>query len=92
MEVVEIKPSVLRQQVEDGMKLKPLAEHYNLPVTQMKKVLQQLDLTIRKFQHPKFIILDEEVEEGALDVSLEGSDELTVELAVEEVETVETGW
>ena len=35
--VVEIRPSVIAQQINDGMKFKPLAEYYNLPVAQMKR-------------------------------------------------------
>lgn len=57
---VEIKPSVLREQVEQGMKLDALAEHYRLPKTQMKKALQQLGLKIRRFHEPKFVIVSEE--------------------------------
>lgn len=60
---VKIVPSVLKQQVEEGWKLKPLAEHYGLPVTQMKKALQALNLTIRKFHLPKFEFVNEDQEE-----------------------------
>ena len=64
---VQIVPSVLRKQVEEGWKLKPLAEHYNLPVAQMKKALKALNLTIRKFHEPKWEFAEEstvEVEEA----------------------------
>ena len=64
VEVVKIIPSVLTQQINDGMKLKPLAEHYGLPVMQMKTVLRQLGLTIRKFHAPKFVIVNEEESEA----------------------------
>lgn len=57
---VEIKPSVLREQVEQGMKLDTLAEYYGLPKSQMKKALQQLGLKIRRFHEPKFVIVSEE--------------------------------
>lgn len=57
---VEIKPSVLREQIEQGMKLDALAEYYGLPKSQMKKALQQLGLKIRRFHEPKFIIVSEE--------------------------------
>ena len=57
---VEIKPSVLREQVEQGMKLDALAEYYGLPKSQMKKALQQLGLKIRRFHEPKFVIVSEE--------------------------------
>lgn len=57
--MVTIIPNVLREQVEQGMKLNALAEHYGLPKSQMKKALQQLDLKIRRLQEPKFIFADE---------------------------------
>ena len=56
---VEIKPSVLREQVEQGMKLDTLVEYYGLPKSQMKKALQQLGLKIRRFHEPKFVIVEE---------------------------------
>jgi hypothetical protein len=62
MTQVKIVPSVLRAEIEEGMKLIPLAEKYNLPVMQMKAVLKQLGLQIRRFHTPKFIIVDEEAE------------------------------
>lgn len=58
--MVTITPSVLREQVEQGMKLDALAEHYRLPKTQMKKALQQLGLKIRKLHEPKFVFAEEE--------------------------------
>lgn len=58
--MVTITPSVLREQVEQGMKLDALAEHYELPKTQMKKALQQLGLKIRKLHEPKFVFAEEE--------------------------------
>ncbi len=58
--MVTITPSVLREQVEQGMKLDALAEHYGLPKTQMKKALQQLGLKIRKLHEPKFVFAEEE--------------------------------
>lgn len=57
--MVTITPSVLREQVEQGMKLDALAKHYGLPKTQMKKALQQLGLKIRRIQEPKFVFADE---------------------------------
>jgi hypothetical protein len=60
---VQIRPSVLKAQVEEGWKLKPLAEHYGLPVAQMSKALKALGLTIRKFHAPKFAFVEESVEE-----------------------------
>lgn len=57
--MVTIIPNVLREQVEQGMKLNTLAEHYGLPKSQMKKALKQLGLKIRRLQEPKFIFADE---------------------------------
>ena len=37
---VEIKKSILTQQVGEGWKRKALAEHYGLPETQMAQVLK----------------------------------------------------
>jgi hypothetical protein len=58
--MVTITPSVLREQVEQGMKLDTLAEHYGLPKSQMKKALQQLGLKIRRLHEPKFVFAEEE--------------------------------
>jgi hypothetical protein len=62
---VKIVPSVLKAQVEEGWKLKPLAEHYGLPVAQMTKALRALGLKIRKFHAPKFTFVEEATEENA---------------------------
>ena len=59
---VQIIPSVLREQVQEGLKLKELAEHYGLPVAQMKAALKQQGLTIRKFHLPKFVFVEESVD------------------------------
>jgi hypothetical protein len=59
MEQVKIKPSVLKEQIDNGMKMKELAEHYGLPVTQMKNVLKTLGLEIRKFRKPLWVIEEE---------------------------------
>jgi len=72
---VEIKPSVLREQVEQGMKLDALAEYYGLPKSQMKKALQQLGLKIRRFHEPKFVIVSEE-ETGHHNVISEGETDI----------------
>jgi hypothetical protein len=57
--MVTITPSVLKKQVEEGMKLDALAKHYGLPKTQMKNALKQLGLKIRRLQEPKFVFADE---------------------------------
>lgn len=62
-EPVKIIPSVIKNQIDSGWKMSQLKEHYGLPETQMKLVLKQLNLTIRKFHMPKFVILEENVEE-----------------------------
>jgi len=62
MSQVKIVPSVLRAEINEGMKLIQLAEKYNLPVMQMKAVLKQLGLQIRRFHLPKFVIVDEDEE------------------------------
>lgn len=86
---VKIVPSVLKQQVEEGWKLKPLAEHYGLPVAQMKKALQALGLTIRKFHLPKFEFVNEDQEE-LLDITDEMEVIVNEELGIVQEPVVET--
>ena len=50
----------LKKQVEEGMKLKPLAEYYEIPVAQMKRVLKQAGLKIRSFRSPQYVLIDDE--------------------------------
>ena len=93
-EQVKIVPSVLKQQVEDGMKLVALQEHYKLPATQMKAALKGLGLKIRKFHAPKFVFVTEEdalvVEwNDAIDTSVEDTVELTVEDILDDTAIVE---
>jgi len=87
---VKIVPSVLKQQVEEGWKLKPLAEHYGLPVAQMKKALQALDLTIRKFHLPKFEFVNEDQEEVQVIEDINDTVVLEVEEVVVQEPVVET--
>lgn len=89
--IVEIRPSVIAQQINDGMKLKPLAEYYNLPVAQMKKVLQQLGLQIRKFHSPKFVIVNEEEPTQVVTDDIDPETDPNVIVAEEVVET-EDNW
>lgn len=98
---VTIVPSTLRQQVEEGWKLKALAEHYGLPDAQMKKALKALNLTIRKFHNPKFVFAEEqttgqeviedtiamEAEEVNHVVETENTVEENVETPIEEINT-----
>ena len=70
---VEIKKSVLAQQVEDGWKRKALAEHYRLPETQMAEVLRKAGLKIRKFHAPKYQFVDDTQSETTESI-VEGND------------------
>lgn len=85
--MVTITPSVLREQVEQGMKLDALAEHYGLPKTQMKKALQQLGLKIRKLHEPKFVFAEEAQSHHTTSVD-NVPQESYVENSVEEEETL----
>ena len=51
--------SELKKQVDEGMKLKPLAEYYEIPVAQMKRVLKVAGLKIRSFRGPQFTLIDD---------------------------------
>ena len=70
---VEIKKSILAQQVEDGWKRKALAEHYGLPEAQMAQVLRNAGLQIRKFHAPKYQFIDDTQSE-IIESIVEGSD------------------
>ena len=59
---VEIKKSILAQQVEDGWKRKALADHYGLSEVQMADVLRKAGLKIRKFHAPKYQLVDDTIE------------------------------
>ena len=75
-EVKVIQLSVLKAQVESGMKKKALAEFYGLPMTQMTKALQSAGLKIRKFHNSVFIIKDDtlsDATEKAAEVSEESA-------------------
>ena len=83
---VEIKKSILAQQVEDGWKRSALAEHYGLPEAQMAQVLKDAGLKIRKFHAPKYQLVDDTTEEVNNEVIGEDVNTLTESVA-EEVET-----
>ena len=98
---IEIKKSVLSQQVQEGWKRKALAEHYGLPETQMAQVLKDAGLQIRKFHAPKYQFVDDtqEQEEGVEEIQTEineevGEDVNTLVESVEEekVTATTTGW
>ena len=80
---VEIKKSVLAQQVQEGWKRKALAEHYGLPETQMAQVLRNAGLQIRKFHAPKYQLVDDTIE-VVEEVTGEDVNETLVESVVEE--------
>ena len=71
---IEIKKSVLAQQVEEGWKRKALAEHYGLPETQMAQVLRDAGLQIRKFHAPKYQLVDDTNSEESVEITNEGND------------------
>jgi len=79
--IVTIIPNTLRQQVEEGWKLKALAIHYDLPDAQMKKALKSLNLTIRKFHSPKFVFAEEE-----LTIEEEINQDIEIDNTIEEYE------
>ena len=64
---VEIKKSILTQQVEEGWKRKALAEYYELPETQMAQVLKDAGLKIRKFHAPAFVLVTDDVATEEID-------------------------
>lgn len=59
---VSIDITVLTEQVNKGMKKAELAEFYGIPVTQMTSALKQAGLKIRKFHHPKFVLVNNTTE------------------------------
>lgn len=40
MSKIQIRPSILKEQIENGAKLKDLAEIYELPMSQMRRILK----------------------------------------------------
>ena len=81
--VVEIKKSVLAQQVQEGWKRKALADHYGLSEVQMADVLRKAGLKIRKFHAPKYQLVDDTIE-VVEEVTGEDVNETLVESVVEE--------
>ena len=92
---VEIKKSVLAQQVQEGWKRKALADHYGLSEVQMADVLRKAGLKIRKFHAPKYQLVDDTVdntEEIGEDINVV-SNEITEEtVEVREEATTEANW
>ena len=94
--VVEIKKSILAQQVEEGWKRAALAEYYGLPEAQMAQVLRDAGLKIRKFHAPKYQLVDDTIEEVDNEVVGEDVNTLTESVLEEEVteetSTTQQGW
>ena len=74
----EISLSELTRLVDEGMKMKPLAEYYGLPVSQMQQVMKSAGLRIRSFRAPQFVLIDDtkEVTEEQEEVEVEEAPEV----------------
>lgn len=82
MSKIQIRPSILKEQIENGAKLKDLVEIYELPMSQMRGILKELGFKIRKFHEKKYEILyDEE--------NLFEEEKLPAPTTIENYETVE---
>ena len=82
-EPVKIILSKLKEQVEEGMKRKELAEYYGIAELQMAKALKSAGLKIRKFHLPSFEIVAEE-DERQMKIPYEEVESTYPELTVEE--------
>lgn len=87
-EKIQIKLSVLTEQVEEGWKLKPLAEHYGIPVSRMRDILKSADLRIRSFRGPQVELVDDTEEEEKEEVFVEPVKD-TIEVPTEELPETE---
>ncbi len=87
-EKIQIKLSVLTEQVEEGWKLKPLAEHYGIPVTRMRAILKSADLRIKSFRGPQVELVDDTEEEEKEEVFVESVKD-TIEVPTEELPETE---
>lgn len=83
-EPVRIILSKLKEQVEEGMKRKELAEYYGISEVQMAKALKSAGLRIRKFHLPSFEIVEEEEDERQMKIPYEEVESNYHELTVEE--------
>lgn len=88
-EKIQIKLSVLTEQIEEGWKLKPLAEHYGIPVARMKDILKSADLRIRSFRGPQVELVDDTEEPTLTSSTMVESVEDTNEVSTEELPTTE---
>ena len=83
-EPVKIILSKLKEQVEEGMKRKELAEYYGIAELQMAKALKSAGLRIRKFHLPSFEIVAEEEDKRQMEIPYEEAESTYHELTVEE--------
>ena len=83
-EPVRIILSKLKEQVEEGMKRKELAEYYGIAEVQMAKALKSAGLRIRKFHLPSFEIVAEEEDKRQMEIPYEEVESTYHELTVEE--------
>lgn len=82
-EPVKIVYNTLKEQIEEGWKMDELKAHYGLNHSQMKRVLQQTNLQIRKFRKaPAFII------EGWVEPKEEQKTEVVETMQVEDKEEI----
>ena len=88
-EKIQIRLSVLTEQIEAGWKLKPLAEHYGIPVTRMREVLKSADLRIRSFRGPQIELVDDTEEPTLTPSTIVESVKDTNEVSTEELPTTE---
>ena len=84
-EPVKIILSKLKEQVEEGMKRKELAEYYGIAEVQMAKALKSAGLRIRKFHLPSFeIVAEEEEDKRQMEIPYEEVESTYHKLTVEE--------
>ena len=83
-EPVKIILSKLKEQVEEGMKRKELAEYYGIAELQMAKALKAAGLKIRKFHLPSFEIVAEEEDKRQMEIPYEEVESTYHKLTVEE--------
>jgi len=85
-EKVQLKKSVLAQEIEDGNKIEYFLEKYGLPETQMRAALRQCGLKIRKFHEPKFEFVDDTPENQLGLFAGESAAEEVVDTVAEEIQ------
>lgn len=88
-EKIQIKLSVLTEQVEKGWKMKSLAEYYGIPVSRMSAILKQANLRIRSFRGPQVELIDDTEEPTLTPSTMIKSVKDTNEVSTEELPTTE---